>query len=155
MIDTELIRDIAEKQLAESDLFVVEIKKSPANEIEVVVDSDTSVSIDRCVELSRAIEEALDRDEEDFELTVTSAGIGQPLKLPRQFAKTVGRDVEVLLKSGEKVIARLTAAYPDKITVAYEEKVAVEGKKRKETVAMTREIPLDSVIWTKEHLSFK
>ncbi len=155
MIDIDRIRRVAEEKLEGTDLFVVEVKKTPANEIEVIVDSDTSVSIDRCVELSRSIEETLDRDAEDFELTVASAGIGQPLKLPRQFRKMVGRDVEVLLNSGEKVIARLVGATEAGIAVQYEEKVAVEGKKRKETVTTVREFAPGEVKWTKEYINFK
>lgn len=155
MIDTDIILRIAEEHLAGTDMFVVKIKKTPGNEIEVLVDSDTSVSIDDCVTLSKAIEAAFDREEEDFELTVASAGIGQPLKLPRQFRKMVGRDVEVLLKSGEKIIGRMTGAADDAITVEYEEKVAVEGRKRKETVTTVREIPLEDTKSTKEYINFK
>ena len=74
-MDADKIRNIAEEELAEGSLFLVEVNITPGNEIEVVIDSDGSVDIDDCVALSRAIEERLDREEEDFELTVTSAGI--------------------------------------------------------------------------------
>ena len=100
MIDVTRVREIAETQMEGTDLFVVEVRVSPANEIVVTVDSDTQVGIDRCVELSRSIEGALDREQEDFELTVMSAGIGQPLKMLRQYRKLIGRPVEVILKDG-------------------------------------------------------
>ena len=93
MIDAAHVREIAEAQMEGTDLFVVEVRVTPANEIVVTVDSDTQVGIDRCVELSRSIEEALDRDQEDFELTVMSAGIGQPLKYLRQYRKLIGSPV--------------------------------------------------------------
>ncbi len=138
-----------------SDLFVVDVKVSLANDVELTVDSDTSVTIDTCVELSRAIDARFDREQEDFSLTVASAGIGQPLKVFRQYAKLVGKPVEVVLKDGIKILAELRDAAPDSITVAYTEKVAVEGKKKKVEVENVKTYPLDQVKSTKEHLDFK
>lgn len=131
MIDAAHVREIAEAQMEGTDLFVVEVRVTPANEIVVTVDSDTQVGIDRCVELSRSIEEALDRDQEDFELTVMSAGIGQPLKYLRQYRKLIGSPVEVVLKDGGKIIGKLVDASDNQIAVEYEERVTVEGKKTK------------------------
>ena len=85
MIDTEQIRTIAEEQFQGTDLFLVGIKQNTANEIEVIVDSDTTVDIDACAALTRKINDSFDREVEDFSLTVMSAGIGQPLVLPRQY----------------------------------------------------------------------
>jgi ribosome maturation factor RimP len=137
------------------DLYVVEVKMAPGNVVEVVIDSDRAVTIDDCVALSRAINEAFDRDEEDYELTVCSAGVGQPLKVHRQYLKLIGRPVEVLLASGTKIVAELRTATPEAITLAWEERVAVEGKKRKETVERVEEYPLADVKWVKEWLDFK
>lgn len=109
-MDADKIRNIAEEELAEGSLFLVEVNITPGNEIEVVIDSDGSVDIDDCVALSRAIEERLDREEEDFELTVTSAGIGRPLRLLRQYRKLIGHPVEVVLLNGTKIIAELRDA---------------------------------------------
>ena len=128
MIDTERIREIIDEKLAGTDLFLVGIRQSPSNEIEITIDSDTSVGIDRCAELSRAVEEAFDRDAEDFELTVMSAGIGQPLTMLRQYRKLIGREVEAVLKDGSKLTAVLKDASAEALTLSYSEKVAVEGK---------------------------
>ncbi len=155
MIDVTRVREIAETQMEGTDLFVIEVRVSPANEIGVTVDSDTQVGIDRCVELSRSIEGALDREQEDFELTVMSAGIGQPLKMLRQYRKLIGRPVEVILKDGGKIVGNLTDASEDSIVVEYEERVAVEGKKRKQLVTTRRELSLDEVKSTCEYLDFK
>lgn len=155
MIDVTRVREIAETQMEGTDLFVVEVRVSPANEIVVTVDSDTQVGIDRCVELSRSIEGALDREQEDFELTVMSAGIGQPLKMLRQYRKLIGRPVEVILKDGGKIVGNLTDASEISIAVEYEERVAVEGKKRKQLVTTRRELSLDEVKSTCEYLDFK
>ena len=155
MIDCQKIIEIANRKLAGSELFVVECTCSPANEIELLIDSDTSVDIDACVALSRAIEAELDRDQEDFSLTVASAGIGSELKDIRQFRKLIGKPVEVLLKNGTKILARLDEANEQGITLFYEEKQAVEGKKRKQLVKVTRRYPYDEVRYTKEYLDFK
>ena len=155
MINVTRVREIAETQMEGTDLFVIEVRVSPANEIVVTVDSDTQVGIDRCVELSRSIEGALDREQEDFELTVMSAGIGQPLKMLRQYRKLIGRPVEVILKDGGKIVGNLTDASETSIAVEYEERVAVEGKKRKQLVTTRRELSLDEVKSTCEYLDFK
>ena len=153
MIDTERIREIIDEKLAGTDLFLVGIRQSPSNEIEITI--DTSVGIDRCAELSRAVEEAFDRDAEDFELTVMSAGIGQPLTMLRQYRKLIGREVEAVLKDGSKLTAVLKDASAEALTLSYSEKVAVEGKKRRVSVERERTIPLAEIKTTREHLRFK
>ena len=155
MIDKEHIIEIAERQMAGSDLFVVGCTVSPANEIELTIDSDTSVGIDRCIELSRAVEAELDRDAEDFELTVMSAGIGSPLTSLRQYRKLEGRSVEVVLRSGLKLLARLDAVDETGITLSYEEKQTVEGKKRKQLVKVTHRYGFEEIKSTAEYLDFK
>ena len=107
MTDTKKIIETARRHLEGTDLFVVECTATPGNEIELTIDSDTSVGIDACAELSRAVEAELDREEEDFSLTVMSAGIGSELRSLRQYRKLVGRSVEVLLTSGIKILAKL------------------------------------------------
>ena len=155
MIDTQKIIEAAERHLQQTDMFVVGCTCSAANEIELTVDSDSSVDIDACVQLSRAVEAEFDRDAEDFSLTVMSAGIGSPLRTLRQYRKLIGRPVEVLLKNGTKILATLDEATESGITLTYEEKQAVEGKKRKQTVGVTRSYAFDELISTKEHLDFK
>ena len=155
MIDTEKIIAIAERKLEGSEMFVVGCHCSPGNEIELLIDSDTSVSIDACVALSRAVEAEFDRDAEDFSLTVASAGIGSELRCLRQYRKLVGRPVEVLLLSGVKITAQLDAADEEGITLSYEEKQTVEGKKRKQTVRVTRTYPFAEIKSTREFLDFK
>lgn len=155
MIDCQKIINAAEEALQGTELFVVECTCTPSNDVELLIDSDSSVSIDDCAALSRRIEALFDRDEEDFSLTVASAGIGCELKKHRQYLKLTGKPVEVLLKSGVKVLATLEAATPESITIAYDEKVTVEGKKRKQTVRTVKEYALDEVKYTKEHLDYK
>lgn len=155
MIECEKIEEIAAKQLAGTDMFVVGCTCNAADEVELLIDSDTSVSIAACMELSRAIEAAFDRDVEDFALTVASAGVGSELRCLRQYHKLVGRPVEVLLKSGTKIIARLDEVDREGMLLSYEEKQAVEGQKRKTVVRVTHRYPFAEVKYTKEHLDFK
>ena len=155
MTDTKKIIEAAERHLEGTDLFVVECTSTPGNEIELTIDSDTSVGIDACAELSRAVEAELDREEEDFSLTVMSAGIGSELRSLRQYRKLVGRSVEVLLTSGIKILAKLDEVSEEGITLSYEEKQAVEGKKKKQLVTVTRTYPFAEIKSTKEWLDFK
>lgn len=155
MIDTKKIVEAVTRKLEGTDLFVVECTSTPGNEIELTIDSDTSVGIDACAELSRAVEAELDREEEDFSLTVMSAGIGSELRSLRQYRKLVGRSVEVLLTSGIKILARLDEVSENDITLSYEEKQAVEGKKKKQLVTVTRTYPFAEIKSTKEWLDFK
>ncbi len=155
MIDTEKIRHIVETRLEGTDEFLVDVSVSGANIVEVTIDSDTNVDIDTCVKLSRAIEAEFDRETEDFELTVSSAGIGQPLRQIRQYNKLIGKSVEVVLKSGIKILARLTEATPEAITLAYTESRLEEGAKRKKNVEVVETYPLTDIKSTKEYLDFK
>ena len=155
MIDTKKIVEAVTRKLEGTDLFVVECTSTPGNEIELTIDSDTSVGIDACAELSRAVEVELDREEEDFSLTVMSAGIGSELRTLRQYRKLVGRSVEVLLTSGIKILAKLDEVSENDITLSYEEKQAVEGKKKKQLVTVTRTYPFAEIKSTKEWLDFK
>ena len=155
MIAKEKIQNVVDAELAGSNLFAVEINISDSNEIEIIIDSDESVDIDDCVRLSHAIESKFDREEEDFELTVCSAGIGQPLKLLRQYLKLIGRPVDVTLNNGTRIIATLQAADEDSITLSYKESRTVEGKKKKQMTDVVNKYALSEVKSTKEYLDFK
>lgn len=155
MIDCEKIVAIAEREMEGTDLFVVGCKCNPMNEVELLIDSDSAVSIEQCITLTRSIEAEFDRDVEDFSLTVASAGIGEELKNIRQYRKLIGSSVEVLLKSGVKILAKLDAADESGITISYREKQAVEGKKRKVEVEVSNTYSFDEIKYTKEYLDFK
>ncbi len=154
-MDIKELLAAAERALEGTDMFVVDCTIAPDNTIDLVLDSDTSVSIDTCAMLNRAIGEAFDRDEEDYSLTVASAGIGEPLKLVRQYKKLVGESVEVLLKSGVKILATLDNVTDEAITLSYDEAVVVEGKKKKQIQRTSHTYSFDEIKWTKEWLDYK
>lgn len=155
MIDSKRVIEIAERSVAGTDMFVVDCTSSPSGDIELIIDSDTSVSIDACAELSRAIESELDREQEDFSLTVASAGIGSELRSLRQYRKLVGSSIEVLLVDSEKILAQLDTVDEEGITLSYDERRQVEGMKRKQTVRVTRRYEWSQIRRAKEWLDFK
>ena len=155
MIDAKRVVEIAERHLEGGDIFVVECKTTPMGDIELLIDSDTAVRLEDCAALNRAIEAELDREVEDYSLMVASAGIGSELKLLRQYRKIVGGSVEVLLADGVKILAKLADAGDEGITLSYEEKQAVEGKKRKQTVEVTKSYRWEEIKYAKEYLDFK
>ncbi|MBO4935630.1 MAG: ribosome assembly cofactor RimP [Alistipes sp.] len=154
-MDIKEIAVVAEQALEGTDMFLVDCTITPDNTIDLTIDSDTSVSIDACAMLNRAIGERFDRDEEDYSLTVASAGIGEPLKLVRQYRKLVGESIEVLLKSGVKILATLDEVTDEAITISYDEAVVVEGKKKKQIQRTTHTYTYDDIKWAKEYLDYK
>ncbi len=149
MIKVDDIKQLVEQAIEGSDMFVVAVTVSTDNRIEVDLDRPTGICIDDCATVSRFIENALDRDEEDFELIVASAGIGQPFKVPQQYQKNIGKEVEVLLRSGIKRKGILQNAANDEITLEYEVQELAEGKKRKQAVVKSDTIRLDDIKSTK------
>ena len=96
MIDKNVVKKLVEEWLQDKEYFLVSVEISPDNRIVVEIDHADGVWIEDCVALSRYIEEHLSRDEEDYELEVGSAGLGQPFKVPQQYVNFVGKEVEVL-----------------------------------------------------------
>ncbi|MGX8712752.1 MAG: ribosome assembly cofactor RimP [bacterium] len=117
MIEKIKILELVDKTLEGSEKFLVSLKITPDNRIFVDIDGDNGVTIDDCIALSRAIEGQLDRDEEDFELNVSSAGADQPLKLTRQYRKNVGRELEVVTVDGERAEGTLEDASDEGIVL--------------------------------------
>lgn len=112
MIEKQIIIDLIDQYLlaSESESYLVDVTISRDNCIVVEIDNDETVDIDECVALSRYIDEHMDRDKEDFELEVGSAGLTSPLKVLRQYAKFEGEEMEVLLRDGRKLKGVLGAA---------------------------------------------
>ena len=117
MIEKIKILELVNTALEGTDKFLVNLKITPDNRIYIDIDGDNGVTIDDCIELSRAVESQLDRDVEDFALDVSSAGADQPLKLTRQYRKNVGRDLEVVTFDGERAEGRLEDASDEGIVV--------------------------------------
>lgn len=130
MIDKQLLTSTVEEAIAGSPLFIVDITVSPDNNINVELDSDDAMDIDSCVAVTRRIEEVFDRDKEDYQLEVGSAGLTSPFKIKRQYEKNIGNDVEILTRDGRKLSGTLTAVGDTSFTVEVPVKVKPEGAKR-------------------------
>ena len=128
------IKEIMDTILQGTDLFLVDLSVAADNSIEVEIDAPKGVNVDTCREVSRKLEERLDRETEDFALTVCSAGIGYPFKVPQQYEKNIGNTVEVKLATGHKVYVTFKAHTENGITLEVEQKGAADVKRRKTTV---------------------
>ena len=147
MIDKNEVRKVVEEAISGTDLFVVDVTVSTDDRIVVTVDSPSGVDIDECVAISRAIEAAFDRDVEDYELEVGSAGVTAPFTVPEQYRMNVGNPVEVLTRDGRKLHATLTAVNDDCTAVTLEapQKVKEEGQKRPKTVMVQEVMPVANI----------
>jgi len=154
MIVQKHIQNIVEDIIKDSDLFIVDISVSCSNIIIVIIDSMKGVSIDKCISISKELESKLDRDEEDFELKVSSAGIGQPFTVIQQYHKNIGNDVEVVCAEGKKHKGKLTKVTDEGFEIEYEVNEKVEGKKKKIIVIKTDFFNFDSIKYIKDIISF-
>lgn len=155
MIDKNVVEQLANEWLEGKDYFLTDITVSPDNRIVIEIDHAEGVWIEDCVALSRYIENHLDRDIEDYELEVGSAGIGQPFKVLRQYEINVGEPVEVLTTNGKKLVGTLKEATPDHFVITIEEKVKMEGEKRPKMVERDLTFGYDEVKYTKYYLTLK
>ena len=155
MINKDTVRSIVEEWLDGKEYFLVDIEISPDDRIVVEIDHADGVWIEDCVELSRFVEDHLSRDEEDYELEVGSAGLGQPFKVAQQYHCFVGKDVEVLDADGKKYKGVLKAVEGNDFTVTVQEKQKVEGKKRPQLVETDYTFQMDKVKYTKYLINFK
>ena len=122
-----------------TDIFLVKLTVSSSNEINVFLDSDSGLTLADCKMVSRAIEFNLDREEEDFSLTVASAGIGEPLVL-RQYKKNIGRKIKVTLNEGEIIEAKMIAANDQLIELEWKTREKKPTGKGRITIVNKRSI---------------
>ncbi|MEX1191223.1 MAG: ribosome assembly cofactor RimP [Brumimicrobium sp.] len=158
MISKKKIGALALERIEELDkgLFIVEIKISSSNVIQVEIDAEEgNVAIEDCVSVSRNIEHNLDREEQDFELQVSSAGIDKPFRVVKQYIKNIGQDVKVKLKEGGKLEGVLINADEEKFEVETTRKERLPGKKKKETVVEKHTFNYGDIKETKIVISFK
>ncbi len=155
MVDKKVVKEIVEKWLEEKEYFLVDVEISADNRIVVEIDHADGVWIEDCVELSRCIESNLNRDDEDYELEVGSAGLGQPFKVAQQYINHIGKDVEVLNADGLKYKGLLKSVEGNDFTVVVNEKVQVEGRKRPVKMDVDHTFQMDQVKYCKYLISFK
>ena len=153
MIEKKEIEKLVDEHLGNGALFPVYIKVSAENSIKIVIDGDNGVTIDDCIALSRFVEHNLDRDKEDFELSVLSAGLEHPLSLLRQYRKNLNRSVKILFNEGKEVCGKLLKADENSITI--QEEIVKQYKKNKKTIlGDILKIPLSEIKQTRAVVSF-
>lgn len=140
--------------LEDKEYFLVQVDVDKENKITVEIDHEDGVWIEDCVQLSRFIEEHFNRDEEDFELEVGSAGLGQPFKVERQYTNHIGKEVEVLDKAGKKHRGVLKSVADGAFVLEEKEKVVPEGKKRPVWQPVDRQYIISEVKYTKYLIKF-
>lgn len=152
MIAKEKIQNLVEEVLSDEQ-FIVDITVGAANQISVSVDSDAGISIGECVQISRHIENSLDRETEDFSLEVSSPGLSLPFKVVRQYLKNIGREVEVVTTEGEKQKGILRSAHQAGFEIEIVAKEKVDGTKVE--VTRTLAYDFDQIKTVKIVISFK
>ncbi len=155
MIDKNVVENLVNQWLEGKEYFLVDIEISRDDRVVVEIDHADGVWIEDCVDLSRFIEDNLNRDEEDYELEVGSAGLGQPFKVKQQYINFVGKDVEVLDADGKKWKGLLKSVDGDNFVVSVKEKVKKEGVKRPVLEDVDHTFDMNNVKYTKYLISFK
>ncbi|MBL7880854.1 MULTISPECIES: ribosome assembly cofactor RimP [Chryseobacterium] len=138
----ELLHEFLETR---KDLFLIDLKISAGDDITVILDGDNGVSLQDCLDASRAIEFNMDREEHDFSLQVMSAGLSEPLATPRQFAKNIGREIEILLNDSTKTEGELAKVDEEKITLILRYRKPKDIGKGKVDVEEEKEIPYSEI----------
>lgn len=156
MKQQDILNKAAEEYASSNGLYVVEIKVSADNDIDVTIEADErDITLDDCVEMTRFIEERVSRDVEDYSLTIGSAGLTSPFKVTRQYRKSVGSEIQVTRGTGARQKVLLTAVSEDGIDVEYERSVAVEGSKKKVKETVTEHIPFTEIKSAKPVIKFE
>lgn len=155
MIDKSIVKKLVDEWLEGKEYFLCDLSISADARIVVEIDHEEGVWIEDCVELSKFIEAGLDREQEDFELEVGSAGIGQPFKVLRQYEIHLGEQVEVLTREGKKFVGELSNVTPEEFTVTVTQKVKKEGQKRPVMEEVDYTFKYADVKYTKYVIDFK
>ena len=158
MISKDNIIHLIDERIQElgNNLYVVELSISAKNVIRVEIDKlEGNVSVDECVSISRNIEHNLDRDNEDFELHVSSAGLDKPFRHINQYKKNIGRMIQVKSVEERKMEGRLSTVDEKGIILIRSEKKRIEGRKKKEVVEEEFQFDFDQIKETKIVVSFK
>lgn len=156
MISKKRVLELIDQRFEElgNGLFLVDISISKSNSIKVEIDKhEGGVSVSDCMAVSRNVEHNLDREEEDFEIHVSSAGIDRPLRILPQYIKNIGRTVDVVLKDGAKFEGVLLSASEKELTIETTEILKVE--KKKQTVVEQKTFAMDQISETKIVITFK
>jgi len=157
VISKDKVIALAQERIEELDNgnYLVKVSISPKNVINVKMDNiNGGVSIKDCVSVSRNIEHNLDREKEDFELSVSSPGLDQPFVVPQQYLKNIGRKISATTKENKKIVGELLKADHDEISIKEINKVKNPTTKKKETIEVIHQFKMMEIKETKLVISF-
>lgn len=155
MLTETIVKDLIENGLEERpDLFLIDLKLQADNKISVIIDGDNGVTVEDCIFMSRAIENNLDREEDDFSLDVASAGATSPLVNKRQYKKNIGRTLEIKAKSDSKIEGVLTEVNADNVVLEWKAKEPKPVGKGKVTVEKQAKIMYEDILEAKVIIKF-
>jgi ribosome maturation factor RimP len=154
MISADSVKGYIEEELRRSDLFLIDLTVDRTNRIRVVVDSIEGITVDQCAGISRMIESQLNRDKEDYDLEVTSPGLNKPLVLPFQYKKNIGRQIEVMTLSDQRIRGKLLNADEEKIELETETIKKMKGKKKREVITDRFHARFDEIRSAKVMITF-
>ena len=154
MIRKEEVKRLVEEKL-EDKMFLVDISVNERNVINVYVDSFNGLTIDQCINISRHVEHSFDRDEEDFELQVSSPGLSESFKVSEQFYKYEGRAIELVTVNNVKLEGKLLNVTDEGIEMETSSREKVEGHKKKQLVVKKHQFKYEEIESTKAVISFK
>ena len=155
MVSKEIVNQIVDEFIAGTDYYLVDIIVAPDNRISFKIDAAEGVLLDFCADLNRFIESKIDRETEDYELQVSSAGLTSPFKILKQYEKNIGNEVEVLTKDGRKLTGILTKANEANFTIEVEKQIKLEGAKRKTIIREEINFSYNEIKTTKYIFRFK
>lgn len=154
MISKKIVEDIVKRKIEGSDIYIVDISVSPSNKITIEIDKPEGILISDCLEISREVEQNLDRNKEDFELMVSSPGIDQPFKILKQYQKYIGKKVSTKTHNNKKITGILEDANQTQIIISETVKEKIPGKNKKVTVKKEHIIPFNEIKETKLVIKF-
>lgn len=149
MIKKSKIVQLTEAHLKETDRYIVDLQIKPGNMIRLFIDGESSVNIKECIALSRHLESNLNREIEDFELNVSSAGLDQPFKVFKQYLKNLNKEVSILLTDGKKYSGTLTEVNENEIALE------IPANKKKKIEKQELRFLMTDIKETKSIISFK
>jgi len=151
----EQVTELLEAALVENpSLFLIDLEISDANQIRIIIDGDSGVTVADCITVSRAIEHNMDREELDFSLEVMSAGVSEPLSAVRQYKKNLGRKLTVKTNTGETIEGELMDVNEDTISLQWKAREPKPIGKGKVTVEKEAVLPYKEIVEAKVMVTF-
>jgi ribosome maturation factor RimP len=145
MIDSQKVKELVTQAITKEEAFLIDLNISSDDRIKVLVDHLDGISIDQLIRISRFVERSLDEDGDEFQIEVSSPGVGSPFTVKEQYIKSVGRPVKVILNNGLELNGDFTKFENDTVTVSWSEKQPKPVGKGKIKVQKEENVSLEEI----------